>query len=471
MNRLLCYAHFDENGQVQQYVRHSLATMSRICSAIVFISNSPLDDNDRQWLESHCINVIVNYNAGYDFFMWKKALESVNQVAYDEIVLMNSSVYGPISPIEPVFAEMIACNYDYWGITECFQRQPHLQSYFLVFTKKVIDSPAFAAFWQGVLPYCNKLQVIMSYETGLTLWLAESGFSMGVYRSFENLARYFAEQGKRLAKDDNVTLKHPQALLHSGSPFIKREVVRKKSLELQSIRPILDFNSYPVELFDEVRSITDINICPLCMKPGRLCHKRVRDYLNLHNTDRYNYYRCDNSLCGVLWQPTGKNAQVPEEDGRMNPEENLLECIMLEEQLVRAENIPLLLKDCWHRLKPGGILHLSAPNAEALSHILFRSYWSGLNAPRNSIIYTRKALRTLLSAAGFQVIDITTVAVSKKYTPQSLNIAINRWTTTDVPLGWGMELLTRVAGIICRLVNMVTGKHGDECRAVASKII
>jgi 2-polyprenyl-3-methyl-5-hydroxy-6-metoxy-1,4-benzoquinol methylase len=56
-------------------------------------------------------------------------------------------------------------------------------------------------------------------------------------------------------------------------------------------------------------------------------------------------------------------------------------------------------------LRPGGLLVLNVPNWNSVNRRLFGRYWSGLDAPRHLYVFTYQTLETLLSRAGFSVID------------------------------------------------------------------
>jgi len=301
MKRLVCYAHFDGKDQVRPFVLHSLQMIRPCCADLVFVSNSPLTDQDQALLAASATHIIVNNNTGYDFYMWKLGLESVDLSLYDEVILMNSSVFGPLFAMEPVFSAMAAVACDFWGITECFQMQPHIQSYFLVFRKAMVRSEAFRLFWNSVLPYTNKLQVIQSYEVGLTQWFVESGFRAGVYCCFEQIGLQCRNAGKRLRKKDNTSVKFALELLQAGSPFLKRDAVRNRKVDLQQVDQYLEKWGYPRRLIDDEFSEPSGVVCPLCGAAGRLCHKGVKSFVNLHDTNRYDYFRCKNVNCGVLW--------------------------------------------------------------------------------------------------------------------------------------------------------------------------
>lgn len=302
MKRLVCYAHFDGKGQLRPFVLHALQAIRPCCVDLVFVSNSPLADQDQALLASSATHVVVNNNTGYDFYMWKLGLESVDLSLYDEVVLMNSSVFGPLFAMEPVFSAMAAVACDFWGITECFQMQPHIQSYFLVFRKAMVRSEAFRLFWNSILPYTNKLQVIQSYEVGLTQWFVESGCRAGVYCCFEQIGLLCRGAGKRLRKKDNTSVKFALELLQAGSPFLKRDAVRNRKVDLQQVDQYLEKWDYPRCLIDDEFSEPVRSVCPLCGGSGKTACKGVQDYHNLHEAGRYDYMRCTAPACGVVWR-------------------------------------------------------------------------------------------------------------------------------------------------------------------------
>ena len=309
MKRLLCYAHFNEDNALSGFVRHSILSMQNICSEILFVSNSPLSTSDKQFLESCCSRVFVNDNSGYDFFMWKIALESVNYSDYDEIVLMNSSIFGPITPLKPAFESMNSSECDFWGITESFLIKPHLQSYFLVFKKRVIESEAFVLFWRSVLPLKNKNQVILNYEVGLSQWLVESGFIPEGYCSFEKLSSYFNSLGRRLKLMGSSSVKHAVELLAIGNPFLKVEPIKNNEIPLSAIMTHLADNNYPTEYIEATRKILHEH-CPLCRSHAQLQYKNQKDRLNQFNDIRSNIYKCSNPTCGVHWVQQRPNKEM-----------------------------------------------------------------------------------------------------------------------------------------------------------------
>lgn len=538
MKRLLCYAHFDVSGQVKPFVKHSLHAMQSSCGTTIFVSNSPVTEDDRAELFSICSQVLINPNTGYDFYMWKLALEKVDVSLYDEVILMNSSIYGPISDMGQVFAQMERLECDFWGITECFQNQPHIQSYFLVFRRRVTESQAFRNFWEGVLPYVNKLQVIHSYEVGLTQWLLESGFKPGVLCGFERLINCSKTSGKRLRKKDNTSVKHAQELLAIGNPFLKRDAVRNRKVDMKQVLPYLRQHSYPTELINE-QTQKEEKPCPLCGASSTIYRKSVKDYIWLHNINRYDYYRCNSAACRIVWIDSGTMnrpplAAYPKLPPRLHPAklqipdlmkkcepgkililgcdnesdrsqlselghqaskhytisfgtyeksglnilttdvskgEELFDIILVNTVFEMSAEPMKELAEYNRLLKPGGTLYLQTPNIKSAFSLLFKNYWSGLNAPRNKFLYNRKALKNLLSKNGFIDVKVSTnIARAHEYAWHSFNIFRNKWDSSRINVPFS-GVLVSVLKIFMLVLDSVSGCGGDDIIGVGRKPI
>jgi lipopolysaccharide biosynthesis protein len=165
-------------------------------------------------------------NCGWDFGMWKHALHNLDLSGVDELVLTNSSVFGPIFPLAPICEQMTNAPCDFWGMTDNFERVWHLQSYFLVFKRNVIHSEAFRLFWSSVLPYRSKIPVVLSYEVGLTSFLIDSGFHPGAFLPTEAWTSWAERRGMDLTRRWNTTLFHPMQLIEHGMPFVKVMLLR-----------------------------------------------------------------------------------------------------------------------------------------------------------------------------------------------------------------------------------------------------
>jgi rhamnosyltransferase len=248
MKRLLIFAHYDGQHEVKRYILYLLGQMRDLCERIVFVSTSSLGENEQAKARAICDDVVLKENVGLDFGMWRYALDRTDLDAWDEIVLVNSSVFGPLRPLAPIFHRMEQERCDFWGMTESAEIAPHLQSYFLAFKANALRSAAFRAFWQSVLPYRDKHQIIRSYEVGLTTYLSEQGLLPRAVVSLDSLPGSFWRSRRR----KNPTLYSPAALVEAGMPFVKVWLLRDNPLgvPLGPVYRALETSGYDLDLVE-----------------------------------------------------------------------------------------------------------------------------------------------------------------------------------------------------------------------------
>ncbi|MCC6528304.1 MAG: hypothetical protein IT373_37010 [Polyangiaceae bacterium] len=250
MRRLAIYAHFDPDNEVKRYVLHTLGELGRDCERLDFVSTSPLPAAEQGKLRGSCASVTLKDNVGYDFGMWQRALAETDLEAWDEIVLANSSVFGPVFPMSSAYER--AGSADFWGMTDNHDIAWHLQSYFLVFRRPVLRSAAFRQFWQSVLPYRDKFQAIRAYEVGLTRFLREAGFRARALYPVRSLFPPWPLRGLYRKPDDNATCYHPLRLLRAGMPLVKVQLLRDNPVDVR-LGPVvryLERTGYDLSLID-----------------------------------------------------------------------------------------------------------------------------------------------------------------------------------------------------------------------------
>lgn len=267
MKRFSIYCFYDRDGIVGEYVCHYLRALKKVSDYIYVVVNGSITAGGRQKLLSVADRVDQRENYGLDAYAYRHALQECRDQLkeYDELILSNNSFYGPVYPLEDVFSTMntadTAASSDFWGITVHPQLQAvinekqkldyvneHVQSYFIVFRKKVFQSRVFEQFFQNLPEIDNFLDAVVLFELELTRVLTEEGrFS---YKSYVNPADF---------PDGNCTIPYPWDLYRDGkSPFVKRKVFFEKYHEIISknrgnqSRRLLDelknSGSYPVEL-------------------------------------------------------------------------------------------------------------------------------------------------------------------------------------------------------------------------------
>jgi lipopolysaccharide biosynthesis protein len=245
-NRIALFAHFDKNNIIHDYVIYYLRRLKETAKCIVFVSTSDLQETEIAKIKNLCFKIITRKNIGYDFMSWKIALTSVDLSNYDELIICNDSVYGPLFSLKEVFKTMEDRECDFWGITGSHQWAYHVQSYFVVFKKSVFSSPVFSKFFEGIADRKNKLDIISQYEVGLSQKLIKNGFKADTYvqyvpsfwkqlkyltlsRFIKYLKWMFPTPQKELFTNLSINLTHfywREIISQNRMPFVKVELLR-----------------------------------------------------------------------------------------------------------------------------------------------------------------------------------------------------------------------------------------------------
>ena len=296
MKRLLLYVHFNKYNDLSSHVEYQLTQMRPLFSKLVFISNSQLPDEKRASLLERGLmtDFIQRENSGFDFAAWRDGMHWVGfdyLKDYDSVTLMNDTCFGPLWDMKEVYASFEADpETDFWGMTNFRANQQfkeHLQSYYLSFSRKVVQSTAFQDFWLGVKNYTDVQDVIDHYETQVTTNLTDVGFKYSAV--FDTVD---ADTTGMLHPD--FSYYNPTAILKHQVPFIKVKTIDAN----QHITPyILDEierkTGYPVDLI--VSHMSKINLPDFKYLLARkylqetevpdLANKKVAVHLHVFYTD------------------------------------------------------------------------------------------------------------------------------------------------------------------------------------------
>ena len=138
---------------------------------MVVVCNGYLTEQGHEQLEALGCEVICRENTGFDAWGVKAGLEYVGfdkLEAYDEVVISNNTLFGPVCDMRPMFETMSARKVDFWGIAshegmkdfDPFNCNPygyvpeHIQSYFYAVRRRLLHSKNFRNFWEN-LPELN----------------------------------------------------------------------------------------------------------------------------------------------------------------------------------------------------------------------------------------------------------------------------------------------------------------------------
>lgn len=231
MRRLAILAQFDPGRGLPVHVRLHLERLRPVARRLILVSNSPLSGAAAAEARAVADLVIERANTGFDFAAWRDALAAETPADWDEILLTNSSLVGPLWPLEPLLDRMARTGADLWGLVRSREYREHLQSFFLVFRGGLPGSAAFADFWRGVEDAPDKATAIGRYELGLSHQFEASGFRTGEVVFDLPFPRNLAVYRRKgllpfplRVLDANKRGKQvlvPMALVRAGVPYLK----------------------------------------------------------------------------------------------------------------------------------------------------------------------------------------------------------------------------------------------------------
>lgn len=235
MQRLAIFVHWDKDHLIDDYIIDYLAGIQEVSQEIVFISNSLPSENEINKIEDYTSSIIIREQKACDFQVWGQYLESQspkNLNKYDEIILINDSCYGPLSPLSEVFNKMESESNDIWGISGSINynnSKDYIHRYFMVLKKQVFTSQVFQNFFNDLesffqnQPFSKELNHLL--EIQFTTILFEAGFKYNTFitKTFDLDLITPPENESQLSKSFNY-LYGWDSLIEKGSPFISSKV-------------------------------------------------------------------------------------------------------------------------------------------------------------------------------------------------------------------------------------------------------
>lgn len=201
--RLGIFFFFDAQGVVDSYVESMLEDMSRNVEEIVTVVNGDVSAKSYAKLDRYSAKVILRENVGLDVWAYKTAMESYGWdllMEYDEIVLFNATIMGPVYPLAEMFDEMAGRDIDFWGVTwfhevdfDPFGTMPegyiprHLQSHFHVYRRSLVSSKEFQHYWDEMPKIQSYIESVGMHEAPFTERFERLGYVSDVYVNTEDL--------------------------------------------------------------------------------------------------------------------------------------------------------------------------------------------------------------------------------------------------------------------------------------------
>ena len=233
MKRLTIYAFYDPAGLVDDYVVDCVSAMAEHSERVLFVSNGNVDATSVLPIARIAnVDVLERVNEGLDIWGYKHGLDFIGWSElerYDEVVMMNSTIAGPLYPLSEMFEAMEACDVDFWGITAhagedydpwhllpTGKIERHIQSFFMAVRKQMLQSSEFRSYWDTLISLLSYTDAVARHEAVFTHKFTELGFRWTTYvdgSDIEYLNPY------------PLMFLPEQVLLEKRCPFFKRKAL------------------------------------------------------------------------------------------------------------------------------------------------------------------------------------------------------------------------------------------------------
>ncbi|SEI47979.1 rhamnosyltransferase [Lachnospiraceae bacterium A10] len=205
-NRHVIYLFYDRDGIVDEYILYMLSELKKCVRGITVVCNGVIPEAEKQKLEKYVDEVYERENKGFDVWAYKSTLEHIGWeklATYDEVILMNYTIMGPVYPLQEMFDEMDARDLDYWGPTishktdfDPFGKVPygylpdHIQTHFLAIRRSLLMSKEFMKYWKNMPMINNYTDSVGKHEAVFTKHFEDLGFKWDVYANSEEYRDY-----------------------------------------------------------------------------------------------------------------------------------------------------------------------------------------------------------------------------------------------------------------------------------------
>jgi hypothetical protein len=249
--KVCIFAHYDPQASVADYVFELLRGISAAGYAILFVSSAKrIAGPDLDRLRAVCTRVHIRRNAGRDFGSWQFGLRRLTNLEnLDWLLLANDSVFGPLFDLGDIAKKMEHSGADFWGITDSYQKQWHLQSYFICFKGDIVRSGTFRGIFAKDFAALTKRQLIDLGEIELSQALLGTGYAGAAYCPYEAL-----DEGRYDFSRNPTHHFWDKLVAEARCPFLKIELLRENPLQVPDVerfrQVVSEVSGYDVRLME-----------------------------------------------------------------------------------------------------------------------------------------------------------------------------------------------------------------------------
>ncbi len=206
IRRLAIFFFYDKDGIVDDYVIFLLNDLKKNIDELLIVCNGLLTPDGREKISKITEKILVRENKGFDVWAYKEGIETLGWDyvrSFDELILLNFTIFGPIYPFKEMFDVMDSQDLDFWGITKyhsldfdpigliSYNYLPeHIQSHFIAIRKRMLNSFEFKSYWEEMRMIGSYDEAVAYHEAIFTKKFADKGFTWAVYVKTDDLKEF-----------------------------------------------------------------------------------------------------------------------------------------------------------------------------------------------------------------------------------------------------------------------------------------
>lgn len=286
MQRLLIYSYNENSGIIGSATKFLLKELRKISDRMIVACNAYLSPKGRKELKTitndvYCLSCkntisVVYADAMINYCGVDKILE------YDEIILMDDSVWGPLCTLEEIFSEMENRVCDYWQISNLVAAQR-----FLILRKSFVKRPEFIDYLKKMISIYGKTFQNMGQMEPITDKNIKNIYQSMVGESYINVNEMLGQMSET---DIKIYL-----LKEKGYPFVDKEFFERSYFDLIQTVNQFDIHSLIKSLQNEYSELIN-----LISEERALLEKNMR--ASKHNL---NAVKTQDTLFGKLYLDYG----------------------------------------------------------------------------------------------------------------------------------------------------------------------
>jgi hypothetical protein len=158
-----------QNDRIPFYVQNVLDIVQKLEVNCVLSINDNFSRDNIEKLQKQCSQLFIRRNFGADFTAYKDVVSLLDLKRQERLIIMNDTLFYFKKDIEKLFGQLLDDKYDIVAFSRnSFEIAPHLQSFLLSLSNRVITDKDFSSYWANYKPFNDKTYIINNGEVAFS---------------------------------------------------------------------------------------------------------------------------------------------------------------------------------------------------------------------------------------------------------------------------------------------------------------